>query len=195
MRHALTTRLLHLLLAIAVLMQLFDTQLMGVPRPGRVLGSMQLRAFGLHEYVGLAAMAIVGLFWLSLAVRRVGTAPGRLFPWFSAAHRAELWADVKLHLEAARKFALPNPEHSESLAAATHGLGLVIALAMAATGTVGWLTWDQAAGMRPFTHTLFEAHGAVANLLWAYFIVHVGAAVLHEFLGHRLLQRMNPLPS
>ena len=194
MRHALGTRLLHLLLASAVLMQLVDTQVMGVPRPGRILDGLQTRAFGVHQYVGLFAMLIVALFWVWLMLRRVGTAPGRLFPWFSAPRRAELWADILLHVQLARRLSLPDPEHSESLAAATHGLGLLIVLIMATTGTIGWLTWDQAAGMGSFTHTIFEAHGLVANLLWAYVIVHVGASLLHEALGHRLVQRMNPSP-
>ncbi len=194
MRHAIATRLLHLLLASAVLIQLVDTQVMGVPRPGRTLDGLQSRAFGVHEYVGLTAMGIVALFWVWLTLRRVGTDPGRLFPWFSPHRRAELWADVRLHLRLARRLALPDPEHSESLAAATHGLGLLIVLLMAATGTIGWLTWDQAAGMSAFTHTVFEAHGLLANLLWAYVVVHVGASLLHEALGHRLLARMNPSP-
>jgi cytochrome b561 len=34
----------------------------------------------------------------------------------------------------------------------------------------------------------------VANLLWGYVVLHVGAALLHEAVGHRLVQRMNPSP-
>jgi len=193
MRHALMTRLLHLLLATCVVLQLADAQFMGVPRPGRTLNAMQSGAFGLHEYVGLAAMAVVALFWLALLVRRAGTAPGSLFPWFSRARRAELWADLRRHAGAARRLSLPDPEGSHALAAALHGLGLVIVLVMAATGTLGWLTWDQSATMTPFVHTLFEVHETVANLLWAYLVLHVGATLLHELVGHRLLRRMSPL--
>jgi cytochrome b561 len=193
-RHALSTRLLHLLLASAVLIQLVDTQVMGVPRPGRILDGLQAGAFGVHEYVGLFAMLVVTLFWAWPTVRRVGTEPGRLFPWFNAQRRAELWADIRLHFQLARRLALPDPEHSETLAAATHGLGLLSVLFMAGTGTIGWLGWDQAAGMGGFTRTIFEAHGLVANLLWAYVVIHVGTVLLHEAVGHRLVQRMNPLP-
>jgi len=133
--------------------------------------------------------------WIWLTVRRVGTSPSRLFPWFSALRRRELWADIVLHIQAARRLAIPDPERSESLASAVHGLGLLIVLIMAATGTVGWLSWDGMSAMSDFTHNLFEIHGLVANLVWAYVIVHVGIAVLHDLVGHRLLRRMNPLPS
>ncbi len=195
MKHSFTTRLLHLLVATAVLVQLADTQLMRVPRPGRELTGAEATAFGIHEYVGLAAMVVVTLFWLWLGLRRFGTSPGRLFPWFSAERRRELWADVVRYAAAARRLSLPAPDGDEALASAVHGLGLVIVLAMAATGTVGWLTWDQTVPMRPFTHDLFEVHGTIANLLWGYVILHVGTAVLHELFGHRLLRRMSPMPS
>ena len=165
------------------------------PRPGRPITDLEATAFGVHQYVGLAAMVVVALFWAWLGLRRFGTSPGRLFPWFSAARRRELWADIVHYAGAALRLTLPAPEGDEALASAIHGLGLLIVLAMAATGTIGWLTWDQVAPMQPFTHNVFEVHGLIANLLWAYVILHVGTAVLHELLGHRLLRRMSPLPS
>ena len=64
MKHIFTTRLLHLLVAAAVLVQLADTQFMRVPRPGRELTGTEATAFGIHEYVGLAAMVVVTLFWI-----------------------------------------------------------------------------------------------------------------------------------
>jgi len=84
-RHSLTTRLLHLLLAAAILCQLADSQLMRVPRPGRPTPvGLEAAAFSVHEYVGLASLAIVVLFWLWLLLRRAETDPGALFPWLSA---------------------------------------------------------------------------------------------------------------
>lgn len=195
MRHGLLTRVLHLLVAAAVLVQLADTQFMREPRPGRPITDLEATAFGVHQYVGLAATGVVALFWAWLGLRRFGTSPGRLFPWFSAERRRELWADIVHYADAARRLTLPAPEGDEALASAIHGLGLLIVLVMAVTGTIGWLTWDQATAMQPFTHNVFEFHGLIANLLWAYVILHVGSAVLHELFGHRLLRRMSPHPS
>ena len=60
------------------------------------------------------------------------------------------------------------------------GLGLVIMLLMAATGTYGYLTWTPGTAMPPVTHTLFDVHSTLATYLGLR-IVHVGA-VLHELL-------------
>lgn len=192
MRHSLPTRLLHLLLATAILAQLATSQLMRTPRPGRVRTPLESAGFAVHEWVGLAAMAILLAFWLWLTLRRLGTAPGQLFPWFSRTRLLELRQDALRYLQAARRLSLPEPEQGEAVAAVLHGLGLLIALAMATTGTLGWLSWDQAAGMDGFARAVFEVHGTLANLMWAYVIAHVGAAILHELLGHRLLRRMSP---
>lgn len=194
-KHSFLTRALHGLLAVAILAQLATAQIMQVPRPNRPATPLGASAFDLHELVGLAAMAIVLAFWAWLSLRRLGTEPGRLFPWFSGPRLRELGADIRLHLEAARRLTLPDPEASGALAGAFHGLGLLVALTMAATGTVGWLTWEEGQAMGSFTHSVFEVHEVVANLLWAYVIGHVGMTVVHELLGHRLLRRMSPLAS
>jgi cytochrome b561 len=193
LRHSLTTRLLHLLLAAAILCQLADSQLMRVPRPGRPTPvGLEAAAFSVHEYVGLASLAIVVLFWLWLLLRRAETDPGALFPWFSARRLALLRDDIAEHLRRVRQLRLPDPDRSPALAPMIQGLGLVIMLLMAATGTYGYLTWTPGTAMPPVTHTLFDVHSTLANLVWGYVIVHVGATVLHELLGHRLLRRMAP---
>jgi cytochrome b561 len=64
MKHSLLTRMLHMLVAAAIVLQLADAQLMRVPRPGRQLTGIEAAAFTLHEYVGLASLAIIVLFWL-----------------------------------------------------------------------------------------------------------------------------------
>ena len=195
MRHSLTSRFLHLLLAAAILCQLADSQLMRVPRPGRPTPvGVEAAAFSVHEYVGLASLAIVVLFWLWLLLRRAETDPGALFPWFSTRRLALLRDDIVEHLRCVRRLRLPDPDSSPALAPMIQGLGLVIMLLMAATGTYGYLTWTPGTAMPPVTHTLFDVHSTLANLVWGYVIVHVGATVLHELLGHRLLRRMAPWP-
>jgi cytochrome b561 len=193
MRHSLTTRLLHLLLAAAILCQLADSQLMRVPRPGRPTpAGVEAAAFSVHEYVGLASLAIVVLFWLWLLLRQAETSPGALFPWSSGRRLALLRDDIAEHVRCALRLRLPDPDRSPTLAPMIQGLGLIVMLLMAATGTYGYLTWTPGTPMPPVTHSLFEVHSILANLVWGYVIVHVGATVLHELLGHRLLHRMAP---
>ena len=65
---------------------------------------------------------------------------------------------------------------------------------MAATGTIGYFTWTKGTAMIGLAAAAFEVHGTLANVMWGYLIVHVGAALLHELLGHRMLYRMSPAP-
>jgi cytochrome b561 len=88
----------------------------------------------------------------------------------------------------------PDPEHSIALSSAIQGLGLVIALLMATTGTIGYFLWTEGTAMTGLAQAVFEVRGALANVMWGYVIVHVGAALLHELLGHRVLRPMSPLP-
>ena len=67
MKRVLTTRLLHLILAAAIIHQLFGSYVMHSPRPSGRQGNF---AFSLHEFVGLASVAILALFWLWIVVRR-----------------------------------------------------------------------------------------------------------------------------
>jgi cytochrome b561 len=193
MKHSLPTRLLHLLVAAAVVVQLGNSQLMRVPRPGRFLTGTEAAAFTLHEYVGLASLPIVGLFWLWLLVRRRGTSLGLLIPWFSRQRLAELRDDIIVHVRCAARLTLPEPEHSIALSSAIQGAGLTLALVMAVTGTVGYILWQEGTAMTGFAQALFEVHGTLANVVWGYLIVHVGAALLHEMLGHRMLAQMTPM--
>ena len=194
MKHSLVTRVLHLLVAGAIVLQLADSQLMRVPRPGRIPTGTEAAAFTLHEYAGLVSMAIVALFWLWILLRRQGTSLGRLFPWFSRQRLAGLREDVMLHVRCAARLTLPDPEHSNALSSAIQGVGLALVLVMAATGTAGYALWTEGTAMTGLTHALFEVHGTLANVVWGYLIVHVGAALLHEMLGHRMLYQMSPTP-
>ncbi|GIX15262.1 MAG: hypothetical protein KatS3mg118_3221 [Paracoccaceae bacterium] len=180
-RHALTTRLLHMGVALAVIWQLGVSLIMQGPR-GPQAGDL---FFATHSYVGLAAMAVIVLFWANLALRRVGTAHGALFPWFSAERRAALWADTRAHLAALTRLRLPHYDENAPLASAVHGLGLLLMTLMAATGTLWWFAAPSAAaGAFEIVHKLF------ANLAWAYLIGHAGLAVIHHLRGEASLSEM-----
>jgi cytochrome b561 len=194
MKHSLVTRLLHLLVAAAIVLQLADSELMRVPRPGRTPTSTEATAFTLHEYVGLASTAIIALFWLWILLRQEGSSLGVLFPWFSRQRLAIFRDDVVLHVRCAARLRLPDPERSNALSSAIQGAGLALVLVMAGTGTVGYALWAEGTAMTGLTHTIFEVHGTLANVVWGYVTVHVGAALLHELLGHRMLYQMSPVP-
>lgn len=180
-RHAFATRLLHMGVALAVIWQLGVSLIMQGPRgarPGDVF-------FTTHSYVGLAAMAVIVLFWANVMVRRIGTDRGALFPWFSAERCAALWADTRAHLAALTRLRLPHYVESSALASAVHGLGLLLMTLMAGTGTLWWFTAPSAAA------EIFETvHRLFANLAWAYLIGHAGLAIVHHLRGDAPLSEM-----
>ncbi len=194
MKHSLVTRVLHVFVAAAIVLQLANSQFMRVPRPGRFVTGTEAATFTLHEYAGLASMAIIALFWLWMLMRRRETSLGLLFPWFSRQRLAGLWDDIMLHVRYAARLKMPKPEHSVALSSAIQGVGLVLALVIAATGTIGYFVWTEGTAMTGLARAAFEVHGTLANVMWGYVVVHVGAALLHELFGHRILHQMSPMP-
>lgn len=175
--HSIGTKVLHLILAAAVVHQLLISLLMQAPGRGRAGDSL----FELHELGGLLSLATLVIFFIWTATRKTGTPTGLLFPWASPQRMRALAADIRLHVAGARRGTLPVTE-SSPLASATHGLGLLIALLMAATGAAGYFL--------EVARPLLGVHETVAPLMWAYLIGHAGLAVLHQLAGHRILQRM-----
>jgi cytochrome b561 len=128
-----------------------------------------------------------------MLIRRQGTSLGLLFPWFSRERLVGLLEDMVLHVRYAARLSLPEPEHSLALSSAVQGVGLVLALVIAATGTIGYFDWTAGTSMTGLAGAAFEVHGTLANVMWGYLVVHVGAALLHELLGHRMLYQMSPV--
>jgi len=169
-RHVFTTRLFHAGVALAVAFQLVISLVMDGPEPGRADGL----ALWAHEYAGLAALALIALFWLNLTLRRVGTAPGALFPWAAPARRAALRAEALALKDALTRLRLPGHDETAALASAAHGLGLLLMSAMALSGAAWfWLGGD----------LLLDLHGLFGNLAWAYLLGHAGMAALHHVTG------------
>ena len=172
-RHTRLTRLLHGLLALAIVVQL-GTSLGMIPnradRPGNGL-------FELHESFGIASMALVIAFWLWSLSRRHGTPLGALFPWLSGPRLRALKTDILRHLSELRHLRLPAHRPDAPLASAIHGLGLCLVTFMAATGTLYLLsgaTSPRAAGLT------MELHAAFGSLVWVYLIGHAGMGVLQH---------------
>ena len=115
------TRILHLLLLVAVLHQLIGSTLMTEPKPG--LPEDPLLQF--HEWGGLTSLGVMTAFWLWTIVRRGETSIAALLPWFSARRVAAVWADLKSHGRALARFRLPE-DRTGALASAVHGLGLYL---------------------------------------------------------------------
>lgn len=80
-------------------------------------------------------------------------------------------------------FVYPAANPKTPLASGGHGLGLLTALAIGASG--GWLSTQAVPD-----GLVLEVHKVGANLMWAYVVGYAGLAVLHQIAGHRVVQRM-----
>jgi len=186
----LTTRLLHLGLAVGVTLQLLLSTFMERPRPGISRPSLDAAGFELHETVGLLLLPLIMAWFVWLFTRQREDGPRVLFPWFWSERRHELFGSGRHALAAARQRRMPSEEDTHLLASAVHGLGALCALFMALTGSTVWLGMSEQGAMPGWTHVVLELHQAAANLMWAYLVGHVAMALLHHFLGEATLRRM-----
>ncbi|MFZ5963043.1 cytochrome b/b6 domain-containing protein [Thalassococcus sp. BH17M4-6] len=185
-RHSLPTRLVHAGLAVAVVIQLVVSLVMKPAEDGHA-GNLW---YEIHEYGGLAAFALIVLFWLVLTARKRGTPAGLLFPWFSGARRAALWSDIKRHAATLRQLRLPPHDDASPLASAVHGLGILLITAMAGTGTVFYFFGGGDAHTGGLPGVMLQIHEALANLAWAYLIGHASLAVLQHLFTDFNLREM-----
>ena len=180
------TRLLHWGMAVTVSFQLLISLIMEHPKPGRVLTSTQALSFELHEWVGLATVGVIIAHWVwSALFTRDDSGFRHLFPW-DAKGRAKLLVELRQIL----RFQLPQGGPEGGLAGLVHGLGFLAVSAMAATGAVLFFIYPKSGAETPFVGNVADLHSLIANLAWVYWYGHIGMALLHEILGHRVLARI-----
>ena len=125
------TRFLHLLLLVMVLHQVIGSQFMERPFPG----DEPAWPFLLHEWVGIAAFGVLAAFWAWTLLRdRRETPLCRLLPWFSIAGWRAVLVDALRTTGRVFGVEPAELEADGALASAVHGLGLLVASAMALTG-------------------------------------------------------------
>lgn len=175
------TRLVHGVLALAVITQLISSAIMDADEGGDAI-------FEVHEISGLTATAMVTVFWLTVLFRRRGTPLGQMVPWFSAARLRLLRADVMAHVRTAPKLRFParDAASNDAFASAVHGLGLLLITTMAASGFLYYLVGDGDPDAGGLVAVAIFVHTLLANLAWAYLIGHAAMAFLHAYLGHSL---------
>lgn len=176
---SITTRVLHLLLLLAVVHQLATSLIMERPYPG----DDPVLSFTIHNYVGLATLAIVGGFWLWTVIRQGETRMGRMLPWFSGRRRRDLFVDATAQARRIGRGRAPSDEDG-ALASAVHGLGLLLITGMAATGTLFFVASGKVA------EASITVHALLGNFVYAYIVAHSGLAVIHHLLGSNIFGRM-----
>lgn len=184
--HNRLTRLFHAVIAVLVISQVATSQFMTTPGKNREEDLL----FEIHELTGIATFFVIFGLWAYTFVRRRGTRTGLLFPWFSGTARSALWIDTKHHLQAIRKFRVPEHVRNGALASAIHGLGILLIVLMATTGVTWFIGMQLGDVGKSWAGAAKEVHEIFSNLVWAYLIGHAGFALINQFAGKQPLSDM-----
>lgn len=182
----LSTRLIHLVLASTIMVQLITSLWMAKPKNGREGNWL----FEVHEYSGLLALGSAFAFWLMILYRRKGTPFGLLFPWLLAQRRQDLWSDLKAHWHHILKRRLPDYSAESPLASAIHGLGLLLMTLMSMTGGLYYIALNLAMTKRVWAELVIETHEIFSTFVWVYLISHSVLGVFHHYLHNKSLADM-----
>lgn len=177
-----TTRVLHLMMLLTVLYQLFSGLFMEVPEPGKVVGWSYI-LFSWHiMFFGWLAFLLAGVY----ATIRFNE-PGqwqRLIPWFSKEGRAAFVQSARVELPGIIKGKLPRPEKQGSLAGAMHGLGFTLLICMGMTGAYVMNGVRSDGSMTRDMMLFLDLHSFFGVLIWLFLFGHVFMVIYHLIVGH-----------
>ena len=181
MKYRRSIRILHALFALGIALQLALSTFMRQPRIGRTRTAVEALGFTVHQYVGLALLAILVVHWLLHAARDADKGLGYFFPWLSGERMRRLAAEVSELL----RLKVDPPETNDALAGAIQGLGLVVATVLAVTGGLVYAGMAGDGAMSETTRAIRRVHTTFAPLMWGYVGIHVAAVLVHLAAGHR----------
>jgi len=181
MRFKLSTRILHISMAIIVVYQLLSSLVMAVPEPGKLPG-IESTLFSLHiTLFGWAAIIVSGTYALAQFYDK--EAWGRLVPWFSAARRKAFFVSARDELPQMFKGKLAAPERRGALAGAVHGLGFLTLLGLGMTGLYVMLGVRPDGNLRDDIQFVLNFHSWFGFLIWTFIGAHVLMTIYHLLLG------------
>jgi cytochrome b561 len=180
------TRLLHLLTAIGISLQLIVSEIMEEPESDHPADIF----YNFHEYFGLVLLVILVAYWFWVAIRKNEASFTQLFPWFFQSRYQSILLDVQRYAKSMLSLGLPDNNSPSPLAKAVQGAGLVVALMLGASGLLIFLYAPPDGEMRGWLHLVEEIHEAFGSLLWVYLIAHLSMALLHQMAGHSRIRYM-----
>jgi len=183
------TKLLHKGMALTVTIQVGLSLFMQHPKPGVVRDALGLQLFEAHEWVGMAAAAIV-IAHVAYSLISSGNASWRtLFPWLTGTGRCKLAGELG-QVGSWLSKGLPHPDQSHALASTIHGFGLLAVLFQGLTGGCLFLGMEENGAMSDGIHAVKEMHEVAGMFIIAYLILHVAAAIWHQKIGHDVISRI-----
>jgi len=148
--------------------------------------------FEVHEFLGLFIAALVVIRVLLAMTNLPGANWRHLFPWLSATGRKQLGDEIKLQMAGWKSMKLAPPEDGEAVARSVHGLIILSAVIMGATGTFLFFNWSITAPQTDMVELVAEIHELVVGGLEALLGAHILAVILHQRQGHNIVARIKP---
>ena len=186
MRYSRFIRWSHSLVAVAIIFQMAISLIMDHPHTKRPMTVDGEQYFRWHEWIGLAALALLICTWVYRLITWKRESHRRLFPWVTASGRQSLlreaWQFVRLRWT-------DIPEEG-ALVGTVHGLGVLIATAMALSGGLIFFALGAQDIVTPVAHRLMDVHSFLATFMWVYLCGHPVMAFWHEYMGHGSLARI-----
>jgi cytochrome b561 len=185
-RYSRPIRLAHGLVAAATVFQLGISLIMDHPHTKRPMTADGGLYYTWHQWVGLAALAVLAFAWVYRLLTWKRENQGRIFPWVTAAGRAVLAREAGQFL-LLRWTTIPD---DGALAGTVHGLGILIASAMALTGGAIYVALGPQNAVTPTAHTIMDLHSFLSTFMWIYLCGHAVMALWHQYAGHRSFARI-----
>lgn len=185
-RYRRALRAMHALIAVAIVAQMVLTLVMDHPSTKRPMRADGAFYFQWHEWVGLAAFALLAVNWIYRVVKWKREGQGRLFPWLSRDGLAAIGQELGDFLRLKWK-AIPV---DGALAGTIHGLGLVLATWFAITGILLYIVLWPANVVTPLATRLMYLHQLLGPAMWTFLAGHGAMAIWHQFAGDASLVRM-----
>jgi hypothetical protein len=176
-------RWLHFGLALTITLQLFNSLIMSPPFY-RHTSAFGQATFGMHEYLGLIAAAVIALHWIWMLFDRHHMF-SHLFPWDADGRR-----DIVDDLRTLARGELPAENDRGGLSGLVHGLGLLAATGAGFTGVLLYALMGSPSAPALLFYLAAELHSAFGNIMWGYLGGHVLLAAVHHLIGHPTLKRM-----
>jgi hypothetical protein len=180
-RHPLVVRVLHLAIATGVAVQLFTSEFMKAPRPGRTASAWQSGNFLVHDLTGLAVLAAVTAMAAALATMRRRGGLRHVMPWVQAAGRAAIVRE----LAALATRPLAGAGRLFTVARTIQGTGLALLAVLGGTGWAMHGPLGRGERLEGAMALLKEVHEAAGSLLWVWLALHVAMALPALLAGRR----------
>lgn len=183
---SLSSRLIHALLALCVVIQVCLVLFKWYVPINTSLYAIRGEVFQYHKYIGMFTFAVIILFFLDKLVDEKVVRLKRLYPYGSAGMK-----DVLTDLNVLFHFKIP-VRGGGGLAGLIQGLGLLLVLGLAAVGTVAFLfnTLPFGKTAASWVGPLYNFHEDLGAILFWYLGGHVIMAFLHMVLPERFQEEV-----